>query len=853
MRTIQRFDGRIDQLGFDLSIPVENNEIMRFRRAQQTQPEKVCEKQSFVNDQVHQFVAWRDKCKPSGESQTEHTVTKPIQVQPTREAFPSTERTTQEKIQMKKNQQYIQPRGRSTLLDTKRIAEQSQTNRVSIDVQDTNPTYVFSRNNRNTNTTVTSSSTMNQRSTSDQLKNTIVTSHQQMFTSGAVNGVETSRNDGSENQYYETLHSFHNPVGSVGQRDHEYENQALGNGCMSYYKPISSSRAFASGVRAPLTPSQIVARHAIPKDLPPFSGNPKDWCRFIKRYTNSTVMCGYTDDENLERLDKCLRDKARTLVESLLLMPNSVPEIVDTLYEKYGRPELVIKQVLQDVRSYPAIKPDKLELLSDFGYAVRNACNQIEDLQLLNYLHNPELIQEIIEKLPYQTRIDWARYSECKPVVTLRILADWLHKLSKTINRITSPDFPTSSSEQKSFNSNKNDRKGDNSRNENTRSGYVYVHEQDKTVLNAEKSSECRCCGKQCKSLENCVKFKSLDVDQRWKLLLSNKLCRKCLQFHRRNCHTSKECGVNGCEIKHHSLLHNDQRHSKDDSTKSNATPNRDTKYTDPNKKNPEKVINSGRNNTHHLDNGELFRVVPVELYVNDRKVSTYAYLDEGSSFTLMERNVADKLGISGTPETICLLWTNNVHRQEESEVVNLKIAGVTSESSKRPSVKYELENFHVVQDLNLPEQSLPLDTFRQRYEHLRNIPIVGYENITPTLLIGIKHARLAVPLETVEGKGNDPIATRSRLGWSVYGPLSNTSIDYVNAHRIAKCSCIDRDDETHKMIKDHFTIENFGVVENAASLDSKENDRALLMMKNGTISVPVHKKGTIQFHTIRY
>lgn len=544
-------------------------------------------------------------------------------------------------------------------------------------------------------------------------------------------------------------------------------------------------------------------------------------------------MCGYTDDENLERLDKCLRDKARTLVESLLLMPNSVPEIMDTLYDKYGRPELVIKQVLQDVRSYPAIKPEKLELLSDFGYAVRNSCNQIEDLQLLNYLHNPELIQEIIEKLLYQTRIDWARYSESKPVVTLRFLADWLHKLSKTINRITSPDFPTSSSEQKTFNSNKDNRKGDNSKSD-TKSGYVYVHEQDKTVVNAEKSSDCRGCGKQCKSLENCAKFKGLDVDQRWKMVLGNKICRKCLQFHRRNCHTSKECGVNGCELKHHSLLHNEQRHSKDNSTKSNATPNRDMKYTDPIKKSPEKVVTSGRNNTHHLDNGELFRIVPVELYVNDRKVSTYAYLDEGSSFTLMERHVADKLGISGTPETICLLWTNNVHRQEESEVVNLKIAGVTSESGKRPSVKYELENVHVVQDLNLPEQSLPLDTFKQRYEHLRNIPIVGYENITPTMLIGIKHARLAVPLETVEGKGNDPIATRSRLGWSVYGPLSNTSIGY--AHRIAKCSCIDRDDETHKMIKDHFTIENFGVVENAATLDSKENDRALLMMKNGTI-----------------
>lgn len=56
-----------------------------------------------------------------------------------------------------------------------------------------------------------------------------------------------------------------------------------------------------------LTSKQIAARHSMPKDLPYFYGHPHEWAQFIKRYENTTSICGFDDSENLERLNKCLK------------------------------------------------------------------------------------------------------------------------------------------------------------------------------------------------------------------------------------------------------------------------------------------------------------------------------------------------------------------------------------------------------------------------------------------------------------------------------------------------------------------------------------------------------------------
>lgn len=165
-----------------------------------------------------------------------------------------------------------------------------------------------------------------------------------------------------------------------------------------------------------------------------------------------------------------------------------------------------------------------------------------------------------------------------------------------------------------------------------------------------------------------------------------------------------------------------------------------------------------------------------------------------------------------------------------------MEISGHLDKDNTEPTLRYSLNGVNVVDELNLPEQSLPINELKRVYKLLRSIPISGYERVVPTLLIGVKHAKLAVPIKSVEGNNDEPIATKSRLGWSIYGPTNNNSIGYVNSHRVSNCICQNRDDEIHKLVKDDFTIENFGVAASSVSLESKENDRALKMLERLTI-----------------
>lgn len=599
-------------------------------------------------------------------------------------------------------------------------------------------------------------------------------------------------------------------------------------------KDPAQNRSNEGGNQITLTASQIAARHSMPKDLPNFYGHPQDWPQFIKRYYNTTSLCGFSDSENLERLNKCLKDKAHDIVKSLLIMPECVTEIIDTLREKFGRPELIARATLAEVRAEPPIRHDKLEALSDFGYKVRNACNVIESMGLHYYLYSPELIQDVIKKLPNHVKIDWAKYADTiqsnNQQVNLRTVAEWLHQLARTLNQVTTLDLDSMKSDQKT------DRKPDKVKN-----GYLNVHETKPTASEGKQEHpKCPSCLSNCNNVGECSKFRSLSADEKWKCVTENNLCRKCLKKHgKKNCTAKKfPCGFNGCELKHNLLLHNEERHSlyrKDkltnDNQKLNSTPGKGN-LNEIQRPNPSSITPKPSNTHQVIDEAELFRIVPVKIKYEGRAVKTFAFLDEGSSYTLMEKSIANELKAEGTTETICLLWTSGIHRQEETSKVNLEISGVEKGDST-----YQLRSVNVVEDLGLSPQSVDPESLANRFAYLRGLPLPKYCNAVPTILIGMKHIRLSTPLETIEGKDNQPMASRSRLGWSVYGPTGGSqTLNYANHHKVMKCPCSDRDDDLHNIVKEHFTIENFGVSINSTNMESKENQKALEMLKQFTV-----------------
>ena len=127
----------------------------------------------------------------------------------------------------------------------------------------------------------------------------------------------------------------------------------------------------------------------------------------------------------------------------------------------------------------------------------------------------------------------------------------------------------------------------------------------------------------------NCKKFNEMSPDHRAEAAKETMLCFSCLKGGQssRECPESKVCGVDNCKKKHHMLLH----HSK-------------------------RVYNNPKNSSQHVgvashtrhSSRVLLQVVPTILHGPAKSCGTYAMLDLGSTCSLIQSSLADKLGLDG-------------------------------------------------------------------------------------------------------------------------------------------------------------------------------------------------------------
>ncbi|XP_038116718.1 uncharacterized protein LOC119768950 [Culex quinquefasciatus] len=563
------------------------------------------------------------------------------------------------------------------------------------------------------------------------------------------------------------------------------------------------------------TPQQLLARQIMPKELPKFYGNPEDWPLFLAAFTNSTDACGYTNVENMARLQHAIQGRALEQVKGRLLYPTLVPQVMSTLYMLYGRPELIIQTLLDKVRECPPPKAEKLETLITFAMAVQNLCDHIIAAGQVAHLCNPVLLRELVDKLPAQQRLNWALFKQQFPVIDLSTFAAYMMRLAEAASEVT---VITDSKQTR-----RAERGGERS--------YMNVHstsdsptrdEPQKEETSKKEVGEIRClaCNSTNHKVKNCGKFQKWELNLRWKLVQDNHLCRTCLGKHgRRPCNLRTRCGVDGCQERHHELLH---REAPKDQTSSQEGQNQAGET---------KTAGDGFNAHHATKKSTLFRILPVTLTWNGRSVNTFAFLDDGSDLTLVEQSIAEHLGIDdGVPTPLCLSWTSNVTRQEpKSQRIRLEISG---EGKKE---RFTLNDTRTVASLDLPKQTMQFSDLARKFTYLRGLPVRSYEAATPGILIGSNNAGLIATLNLREGELGDPLASKTRLGWTIYG--SSSDGQRTANFTLHVCNCREdqhADQELHDLVKRHFTVESIGVSADKGP-ESEEDKRARRILEETT------------------
>lgn len=158
-----------------------------------------------------------------------------------------------------------------------------------------------------------------------------------------------------------------------------------------------------------------------------------------------------------------------------------------------------------------------------------------------------------------------------------------------------------------------------------------------------------------------------------------------------------------------------------------------------------------------------LFRMIPVTLHNGEKSLDTLAFLDEGASTTLIDVELADKLGVMGIKEQFTLDWTSGITRvEQESRQMNLLILG--------DSQRFSLHSVRTVENLQLPLQSLDVNEVNRRVAIMQGLPITSYGLQRPGVLIGLNNIHLIAPFESRIDKKGELVAVRCKLGWTIYG-----------------------------------------------------------------------------------
>lgn len=487
---------------------------------------------------------------------------------------------------------------------------------------------------------------------------------------------------------------------------------------------------------APLDSGHLAARQTV-KDLPKFGGDPEDWPRFIAAYERTSRMCAFRNDELLDRLERSLHDKALNAVKSMLLHPDNVPMIINRLKTLFGNAEFIVETMIRRIRMMAPPKADKLETIVDFGVAVQNLCATIQVCQMDERLYNVALLQELVDNLPSTLKMQWALHRRNIGTATMLDFNNWLGEMVEAFSQVIRPTVwhkPQSS---------------DFKFERNTRKEHINVHVHATDPPENVDAIVCLACDNDCSTLDVCTSFLEMSPNARWTLVKEKQICRKCLAKHLGNCDRNIPCNQNGCSYLHHRLLHDERHHKRQPSN----TPVQRTSC-----------------NVHYSSQKDvLLKYIPVTVFGKGKAIKTYAFLDSGSTSTIIEHSLWRELDLDGKKSPLRISWTDGQKRCEANSMVfSAKIA-----SSQNPGQSFILPEIHTVKTLDLPAQSISAAKLAEHFSHLSDLPIVSYSDVKPRILLGVDSSRLESPFDFREGDENEPMAMLTRLGWVVYGPCS--------------------------------------------------------------------------------
>ncbi|KAL0831974.1 hypothetical protein ABMA28_001474 [Loxostege sticticalis] len=529
----------------------------------------------------------------------------------------------------------------------------------------------------------------------------------------------------------------------------------------------------------------------------------------------------FTDAENLARLSHVLKGAAREAVSMLLVMATSPNDVLEALDRRFGRPEQIVLQEVNAVRALPKLGTEVKEL-HIFTTRVRNCVEVAKLVQHSDYLRSPELFGALLSKLSPLLRARWLDFAETHEdagQARVELLSHFLNREVDLTMKFGGVLETVSSSPSQQHRAHTVAASG---------SSAIHINKQ-KSEKNCHENV-CLFCQHE-HQLTNCQKCIALTVDDKWRFIKDNKICHRCLQkvpHNFRFCKRNKAgCTIATCNLKHHTLLHNDN-------FVRSAHVNEQTQSEPTTASNVKQVHGCTDAEQVHLAFNDtpvdptlrpLLKVVAVTVSGPAGSLNTFALLDDGSTATFIDADVASQIGAEGPEGQVHLDCVGGLSKDSAVQFVDFEIKGRSSSQS------FLIKHARSIKNLGLLTQSATRDSLR-KHRHLADlVEVLCYDAATPTLIIGIDNWHLITASEVRKGTNSQPVAIRTPLGWVLFGFSSSRTKPVETTYHVSSYTQDDPQRELEALIKDQYRLDSIGIVKYEPR--SADDQRALSILEN--------------------
>ena len=324
----------------------------------------------------------------------------------------------------------------------------------------------------------------------------------------------------------------------------------------------------------------------------------------------------------MSHLKTVFTGKAKSAISGMGYSGEFYAQAWELLGRKFGRPYLIVDAQPNILRKQQPIWLHDSTSIINYSITISNLVNVLKQYNYEGDLRSSSTLQVATEKLPPNLNEKWFLFvDECqedRPHLTL--LEKWLARMA-----FVHEGMPSTKSERK-----RDDRPNANKEKRFLRSSNISASS------NANETKQMQ--NNNCPLADGTHKiwsfsiFKIMNVTDCYAAVRKERLCYGCLW----KGHAIKDCkvlpcGINGYTKKHNRLLHSENQ--MDEGSHANNV--------------SAATINQSNQVTCFL------QIVPVLVQSGGSRLTTYAFLDSGSTVSFIDQNVKDQLQAKGTDVTL--------------------------------------------------------------------------------------------------------------------------------------------------------------------------------------------------------